>query len=149
MKKIFIIFSFVIMPIYADTITCETKQILARFEPIEYTCDSGYFLPANTTGCRICPTGHTCDGGTFAFNPTISQGINYPTPTTQNTTNTCAYNFAHNLVAVFEPKTITVNWDDGSGTTTTNTCVYDGTITLPPEPTRPGYTFNGWVLKPD
>ena len=47
----------------------------------------------------------------------------------------------------WEPNTIGLKWYNGdqqiSGQTS---CVYDGTITVPPQPTKFGYTFNGWKV---
>lgn len=45
--------------------------------------------------------------------------------------------------------TININWDQGYGdgdNIISNTCSYDGEITMPEEPTRPGYTFTGWKI---
>ena len=133
--------------VYADTTTCTTKMMRAVYEPIEYTCDDVYFLPANSINCRVCPSEHTCSGGTFAFNPTTSQGIVYTKPIQQSSSYSCSVNFAHNMVAMYEPKTVTLNYDDGSGNTTTTTCAYDGLVNLPPTPTREGYDFVGWKLE--
>ncbi len=42
---------------------------------------------------------------------------------------------------------ITVTWDRANGQgSVTNTCTYDGDITLPTAPTKTGYTFSGWKL---
>ncbi len=51
------------------------SRIRAVFTINEYTCNFGYFLPANTPGCQPCPTGYTCNGGTFTFNPNQSHGL--------------------------------------------------------------------------
>jgi len=51
-------------------------------------------------------------------------------------------------VPAFGTDTITINWDANNGTnTTTNSCIYGDTITLPPEPSKAGYTFLGWDIK--
>ena len=120
----------------------------AIFEPIEYTCASGTFLPANTAGCRPCPSGYTCSGGTYAFDDKKSQGaVRTAGLTTQNISNSCAINASRKMVAVYEPKTVTLNFDDDNGNTTTTTCTYDGLINVPETPTRVGYSFAGWRLE--
>ena len=111
-----------------------------------YTCNSGYFLPANSDTCRVCPTGFSCPGGSFEFNPDEYQGAELNNVSTTTMNNVCAANFPQKIFAVYEPNTITVNWDDGTNTTQ-NTCIYGGAITLPPTPTRPGYKFGGWRIK--
>ena len=130
-----------------------TKTYLTPvYTPIEYTCSVGTFLPANTTSCANCPSGYTCSGGTYAFNEKIAQGIVANTDKL-GTTKTCSTNLLRSvnnktrLTPIYEPNTININWDNGNNTTTTTTCEYNSLITLPPEPTRPGYTFSGWVLK--
>ena len=45
------------------------------------------------------------------------------------------------------PNTISLDWDPDNGSShTNNTCTYDGAITLPTEPTKPGYQFAGWAV---
>ena len=44
------------------------------------------------------------------------------------------------------PTVINITWNDGENQIATNTCTYNGTITLPETPTRPGYVFTGWVV---
>ena len=134
---------------FADNAVCHSgvNELVAIFDPISYTCASGYFLPANTTGCQPCPTDYTCSGGTFYFNDTKAQGIQFTTITT-DITNACSTNFPNDMVAVFEPITINLSYDDGNGNVTSTTCEYGDTITLPETvPTRPGYTFTGWVVR--
>ncbi len=41
----------------------------------QHTCNPGYYMPANTDGCVICPANSYCAGGTYTFNETIPQGI--------------------------------------------------------------------------
>jgi len=86
------------------------SRMEAKFQINEYTCASGYFLPANAIACVACPFGYTCSGGTYIFNTTESQGLmKTATPRIQNENNTCAANFPHNLFAVFELTEITCN----------------------------------------
>jgi len=59
------------------------------------------------------------------------------------------YTGTANVEINWEPNTIGLKWFNGDQQIAGQTsCVYDGTITVPPTPTKPGYTFNGWkVLK--
>lgn len=131
-----------------------TADLRPVFLPHQHTCDAGYFLPANTDGCRPCPSGYTCNGGTFPFNETMAQGIIVKPTITQNTNNACATNlvfsdanFIANLKPIFVPnETITVNFTNGE-TTETITCTYDTEFALPEPPTRVGYVFTGWKVK--
>ena len=55
---------------------CDNYQhLFAVFEPNTHTCDAGYYMPANTDGCVICPADSYCAGGTYTFNETAAQGI--------------------------------------------------------------------------
>lgn len=49
--------------------------------------------------------------------------------------------------AIWNANTININWYNGDTRVAQNTCTYDGQITLPQQPTKVGYTFNGWKLK--
>ena len=94
---------------FVDTPT----DIHAVFEPKTYDCAAGYYLPLNHDGCEPCPSGHTCAGGTFLFNPNESQGIVYNTPLLSNLDYGCDVNLlyslngASELYGVFEPLSIT------------------------------------------
>lgn len=49
--------------------------------------------------------------------------------------------------ATWTPNTINLTWDSQGGTEIApTTCTYDGSITLPEEPTKTGYTFGGWTV---
>ena len=60
------------------------------------------------------------------------------------------YTGTANVEINWEPNTIGLNWYDGDTKLTvennSQSCVYDGTITVPPQPTKLGYTFNGWKV---
>lgn len=130
-------------------------KMIAVFDTVSYTCANGYFLPANSEECVPCPSGFNCVGGNFGFNETFAQGIEGNPIVTQNTSNICSDNVLQvmdnnhvGMIAVFGPATINLNFDDGNGNTTTTTCTYGDTITIPETvPTRPGYTFAGWVVR--
>jgi hypothetical protein len=43
--------------------------------------------------------------------------------------------------------TINIDWNpDNGGAHTQNMCLYDGAVTLPDDPVKPGFTFAGWKL---
>ena len=43
--------------------------------------------------------------------------------------------------------TINIDWNpDNNGVHIKNMCTYDGSITVPSDPVKPGYTFTGWKL---
>jgi hypothetical protein len=157
MKKLYIVF---IMFFTINAFALVTENIVngcnspTHFHPVfqinSYTCDNGYFLPADTLGCQPCPTGHTCNGGTFNYHPTKSQGIIFTRPTNANIAKSCSTNFGTVFVPIFEPKSVAVNFNDGVGNTETKTCTYDGLVNLPAAPPeRKGYIFNGWKLAPN
>lgn len=56
------------------------------------------------------------------------------------TTVSCVAQYAQNVV--------TISWTDpeGGNAPTTNTCTYEGDVTLPADPSRTGYVFNGWTV---
>ena len=57
------------------------------------------------------------------------------------------YNGTADVEINWEPNTIGLKWFNGEEQVSGQTsCVYDGTITVPPAPTKPGYTFNGWKI---
>ena len=73
----------------------------AVFEPNEYTCANGYYLPADTLGCMACPAGATCNGGTFKFSATKPQGAIHTAPISQNQSNLCSTRY-ETLLAKFQ-----------------------------------------------
>ena len=80
MKKhavIFLLLNIIVTHFAYAEYTCDAdfSKYYAYYKPINYTCNSGEFLPANTLGCRACPSGIACTGGTFAFNETNYQGL--------------------------------------------------------------------------
>ena len=73
-------------------------------------------------------------------------------PCTNTTLET--YSGNSNLSADWQPNTIQLRWYNGNTLmdvqNTANTCVYDGTLTIPDTaPTRTGYTFDGWTVRPE
>ena len=114
----------------------------------EFTlCDNGYLLNgacvSYTTG--DCISGYydlAIDDDTFSdlTNDTCANPYSTFTKTTR-----CDRNPGDTCVDLPTP-TVNITWDDGIGNTTTNTCVYEESVTLPSVPTRPGYTFGGWAV---
>ena len=51
------------------------QKMSAIFVPNQRTCNPGYYMPANTDGCVVCPVNSYCTGGTYTFNETVPQGI--------------------------------------------------------------------------
>ena len=73
-------------------------------------------------------------------------------PCTNNTLET--YSGNSNLAADWQPNTINLRWYNGNTLmdvqSSANTCVYDSTLTIPQTaPTRTGYTFDGWTVRPE
>jgi len=118
MKKIFAL-SFVILTYpafgtYTTTIpnacTSYGDIFYARLDPIQYSCNAGEFVPANTLGCRTCPAGYTCPGGTLEFNEIYAQGLTaIGTNLTQNQTNACAQNMPYTFKAIITINSYTCN----------------------------------------
>ncbi len=59
-----------------------------------------------------------------------------------------------NLRAEFEPETIDLRWYNSNTllnvtSTNSNNCTYDTPINLPTNPTKPGYKFKGWKIRPE
>lgn len=83
--------------------------------------------------------------------PLFASGINAganSAPCTDTTLET--YSGNSNLSADWQANKIDVYWYDGntkvSGGPTS--CTYDGTLNIPPTPTKTGYTFAGWTALP-
>ena len=117
MRKIVIIFIVFILNanyVFAGMIVGDTPtngcnyltDLYAVFEPNQYTCAAGEYLPANHDGCEPCLSGATCVGGTFTFSRYFAKGIVY----TNNVTTDAGYGcqaFDARMTAVFEPNRYT------------------------------------------
>ena len=159
MKYLFLFLSlFLLTPAFAaytenvqDSCVPFFQEMVAVFHPIEYTCDFGYFLPANVTGCRPCPKNYKCPGGTFKFNENQPQGavFNSDNIITENISNGCLLTMPNKMYANFEPNVINITYDykDESGTKIQSSCIYGELIELPAVPSRQGYVFGGWKVK--
>ena len=141
MRKFFasLLLIFITKSVMANYV-CDTdiSEYFAKYELNTHTCPVGYYLPANIDGCRACPTGFTCPGGTFTFNTNEYQGLQIGTISNNTLTNACAVNFPKNFDAVYVRNQ--------------HTCAagqympanYDGCQTCPENNYCPGgtYTFN-------
>ena len=79
-------------------------------------------------------TGTTVTGGTWTFaNVAETNGVGSAV--------TCTAQWADNVIQL--------SWTDpvGGNATTQNTCTYSGDVTIPADPRRTGYTFNGWLVE--
>ena len=83
--------------------------------------------PASYSGVAV-------DGGTWTFAGLSANGAT-------GTTVSCTAQYAQNR--------ITISWTDpeGGNTTTTNACTYEGAVTVPADPSRTGYVFDGWSVQ--
>ena len=141
-----------VQSVFAD-MTCDTdiSDYIAEYELNSYTCNAGYFLPANTDGCEPCPSGGTCPGGTFEFNPDVFQGVSFASVPGATMNNSCASNFPIDLVAEYEPNTINIVWDhaDAADISANNagSVTYGGDIRTPKKAQHiNGKVFAGWVF---
>ncbi len=106
MQKLFasLLFILITQIAMADDIVCNSANTVyfAVYEINTYDCTSGYYLPANTLGCKPCPSGFTCPGGTFQFNPNMFQGLYFTENITTTMNNVCAANFPTDIFAIYE-----------------------------------------------
>ena len=86
----------------------------------------------------------------FFISPTFATGISGASAPCDNAT-LSQYSGTVNAEIDWEPNVIGITWYDGDTKLTVPTesqsCTYDNVITVPPQPTKLGYTFNGWKVK--
>ncbi len=115
----------------------------------EILCPAGQYM-ANGT-CTSYSVG-TCPENHYKYNidnNTMTEMVDNACPTnyTEYTMDfVCDVHPEQDLCADI-PTIINLNWYDRDTIIATNTCRYGQPITLPPEPTRPGYIFSGWRLR--
>ncbi len=133
---VFLLLIFISQKSFAN-MTCGVTRYQAVYDVNTYTCNSGYFLPANTLGCITCPVGATCVGGTFDFNPNNFQGL-LVNSITGATSGICANNTPETWGAVYDRNTY--NCTPGYYVPANN----DGCVICPANSYCPGgtYTFN-------
>ena len=106
----FLLFVFATQSVLAEY-TCDTSvsDYYATYEKDSFTCSSGQYLPADGLACATCPTGFTCNGGTFDFDSDSFQGLDFSAIPTTQMNNVCAINFPNGLFAVYEPNSYACN----------------------------------------
>ena len=86
----------------------------------------------------------------FFISPAFATGIGATATAPCDNATLSKYTGTADIEINWEPNTINLNWYDGDTKLTvannSQTCVYDGTLTVPTQPTKPGYTFNGWKV---
>ena len=126
---------------YAE-IVCDTNvtKYHALYTLNNYTCQNGTFLPANTLGCRACPTGATCPGGEYYFNADTYNGLKL-TRIVGVANNACANNLPPRWNAIFTPNVHTCSLGYYMPANT------DDCVVCPANSYCPGgtYTFNETV----
>ena len=82
--------------------------------------------------------------------PVFATGISGTSAPCDNAT-LSQYSGTVNAEIDWEPNVIGITWYDGDTKLTVPTesqsCTYDNVVTVPPQPTKLGYTFNGWKVK--
>ena len=103
-----LLFCIISMQSFAD-IVCNDSFVNyeAVYELQSFTCNNGYFLPANATACTICQSEFSCSGGEFDFNPNKIQGLDFESVAVAQVNNACASNFPNNFYAEYEPNSHT------------------------------------------
>ena len=86
----------------------------------------------------------------FVFSlPAFATGISGASTPCDNAT-LAKYTGTTDIEINWEPNTINLNWYDGDTKLTVQqsaqSCIYDSTLTVPEQPTKLGYTFNGWKV---
>ena len=109
----------------------------------------GTYTLASTKGSCVLP-GYTFKGWSCDHLPApTSQGGVIETGVYKGGA-TGTYSYAGNITcnAVWKADTIILVSNNGFGGSdqSAGTCEYDGAITLPTQPSRPGYQFNGWTV---
>lgn len=147
MQKLFasLLLIFITQIAFADDIVCDISNSsqYATYEANTYNCAAGYYLPANTLGCKPCPNGFTCSGGIFQFNSFLFQGLYIDKYISTTMNNVCAANFSSNIIAIYTPN---VHECASGYYMPANT---DGCVVCPENNYCPGgtYTFNETVVQ--
>ena len=110
--------------------------------------DGTYTLPSNAGTCQY--RGWSFDG--WKCNYTLTTGAessSYGATYAGGATGTFKTDANVTCKAKWKANTITTNWSANGGSIGTAggaSCTYDGSISLPSNVTKPGYTFTGWTV---
>ena len=141
---------------------CTTPGYEARSVPNDFTfkysgvvagdpvtlCNNGY--PSSTSAC-VSYTNIGCQSGYYSImmdsNTIVSQsgGVCASGYEEFSDTTSCDSNPGTTCVDI-SGDSFLLRFSDGLGNTFGGVCIDGGTIDLPENPSRPGYTFNGWVV---
>ena len=147
--------------------TMFSVNVLAVPGPLaDQGCPEGTYIDGGV--CKLCPSNYNNHFENFSYEFTaiesccigeltydantdmcvsVAQGLtNSSTCDTENL-GTSTDGSTASVEAVWDANTININWYNGDTRVAQTTCTYDGQISLPTEPTKPGYTFSGWRLK--
>ena len=111
-------------------------------------CSNGHMSGGTCSSYSVgeCPSGYyDLEPGTATFGSPTNDTCSSPYSAYNNTTH-CDHNPGETCVTL-PTSTIDINWYDGNTIIHQNTCYYGDDFAVPPAPSRPGYTFNGWVIK--
>ena len=109
MKKLLLLSLLIIQQSFADDLImsnipngCSSgfsthRYFIATFSPKQYQCNAGYYLPANTDHCVVCPEYYDCNGGTFVFNEYTDQGNKYKEIIDEDITDGCNKVFVRSI----------------------------------------------------
>lgn len=135
--------------------------------PIQTNCDVGYY-PDFDGECQPCPSNYnnpepndggdpresyccignmTYDATTDMCVPVAGTGLTNGATCDSGNLGKSENGSTAKTEAIWNANTININWYNGDTRVAQNTCTYDGQITLPTEPSKPGYTFSGWRLR--
>ena len=152
-----------------STANVEATWTANRYQ-IKYKCESTGLNISTKTLCQRLGFVRDCDAPyayydqsyTFVTGETLCQKEGYTFANwscTDSSNNTTTYNASQqitwnidsdlNCTATWTANTINIDWYSDGSRVAQNSCTYGSTITLPTEPTKTGYTFNGWLLHDD